>query len=98
MRHQQEGVLAGALAAQSDVDGPAAGDGFDDLGSEPDGGKWIGDVPRGPCLAIGQGRVRRVDRWDADQVAERLDDVGVRPLPVVARDRVRRAVGRTHRH
>ena len=70
VRHQQEGLVARALSAETDMHRAATGYRFDDLGHQPDPGEPVGDVLRRAALAVGQARFRRIDGRDPDQLTQ----------------------------
>ena len=74
VREQQDRLATGPVAAQPDVDRAATGHGLDDLGLQPFGRQLVGDVPRDDELLVRAGRVGRIDRGDADEVAQRRDE------------------------
>ena len=85
---QEERIAAGAVAAEAGDDAAATGDGLEDLGLEAVAAEGVGEIPRG--VELGARRVRRVDRRDADQVAEERDELLVRGLPRRRVDGLRR--------
>src|SRR5262245_16233473 len=75
---------------------PSAWNRLNDLRAQPDILEDRGDVAGRSELAV-TGRRRRVDRRDADQVAQRFDELFPGMREVVRRDRVRGASRCRHR-
>ena len=85
MAEQQERSAAGPVAAKADVDGAAAGVRLEDLRGQAGSGQAVRDVARRAELAVRRRRVDRVDRRDADEVPEGLDQRLVRGVPGLRR-------------
>jgi hypothetical protein len=97
MRGQEERLAAGAIAAESAVDGRAAGDRLQELGLQTGGLETALEVPGDTSLAVGAEHRRWVDGWDPDQVLERRHDPVVRRGPLGVADRGGRAGREDHR-
>jgi hypothetical protein len=78
---QQERVATGAIAAQPGGHRAAARERLDDLRPKAGILEHAGDEAGGAQLAVASGRVGRVDRRNADQLAQDVDEVDVRRVP-----------------
>ncbi len=97
VRQEEQWIAAGAIAAQADVHRAATRVRFDDLGLEAGLGQPGRDEACDAQLPVRGVGWRRIDRWDPDELAERLHETLGRERPGRTGDRARRGGDRTHR-